>query len=818
MQYLRVFIFAVCSMLLLIQPAAYAGVLPEDGAYDNSLSGKVIDKSSHAPLPGATVYLPDLRVGAAADAQGNYVIKNLPKGKFVVEVHFVGYAAYTATVTINGAATQDFNLSETLIEKNEVVITGVNMATSAKTNPTPISVIRRDYLDDHISTNIIDAISKVPGVSQLSTGPAISKPFIRGLGYNRVVVVGDEVRQEGQQWGDEHGIEIDDYNVGRIEVLKGPASLIYGSDALAGVVNIVPPPPLPLGKIKGNVIANYMTNNGTMAYHADIAGNQNGFSWSAYITQKQAHDYKNKYDDYVFNSRYNNTNFGATIGINKQWGYSHLSFTSFNQHLGLVEGERDSLGHFIKHFNNNGTVDDAPTTSSDNKSYSMMVPKQQINHQKVVWDNNLYLNNGGRIGLTLGYQLNQRREYGDVLNPDKPGLYLHLQTFNYALKYFLPEMNGWQTTVGVNGMQQTNTNKGDEFLIPAYDLFDIGAFAVTRKTFNKLTLSGGARFDNRSINGKSLFLDANGKPATTGEAKFGAFNRNFNNVSASVGLAYEASDHVTLKLNAARGFRAPNIAELSANGVHEGTIKYEYGNIDLKPEVSTQVDAGVDFNTQHVSLSASLFYNHINNFIFSRKLFNAAGTDSIPSGDNPDGFAAFKYQQTNANLYGGELSLDIHPHPIDWLHFENTLSYVKATATNATDSTKYLPNIPAGRWLSELRGKFKKVGHSCLQNMYVGVQMDMNFAQKDVFTAYQTETPTDGYTLFNAGLGSDFVNKKNRTLFSLHFAVNNFTDVAYQNNLSRLKYAPVNPITGRTGVFNMGRNFSVKLVIPIDFN
>ncbi|SHK92191.1 iron complex outermembrane recepter protein [Chitinophaga jiangningensis] len=819
MQYLRVFMtrFSVITLTMLaLYSFAYAGN-PKDELTNNSLSGKITDKNNHTALPGATIYLPDLKVGASADANGNYRIKNLPKGKFLVELHYIGYAAYTEVINIEGATNHDFELSETLIEKNEVVVTGVNMATSAKSNPVPISIIRKDDLDQHISTNIIDAISKVPGVSQLSTGPAISKPFIRGLGYNRVVVVSDAVRQEGQQWGDEHGIEIDDYNVSRIEVLKGPASLMYGSDALAGVVNIITPAPLPVGRIKGNLEANYMSNNGTMAYHADIAGNQSGFSWSAYITQKQAHDYKNKYDDYVFNSRYNNTNYGASIGINKKWGYSHLTFTSFNQNLGLVEGERDSVGGFIKLINNGGVAEETSATDSDNKSYSMNVPKQKIAHQKIVWDNSLYLANGGRLALTLGYQLNQRKEYGDVLAPNDPELFLDLKTFNYGLRYFLPEMNGWQTTVGVNGMQQTNANKGEEYLIPAYDLFDIGGFAVTRKSFGKLTLTGGARFDNRSLNSKALFLDGDGKPAANGEERFTAFNKNFNNVSASVGISYAASDRVTLKANAARGFRAPNIAELSANGVHEGTIKYEYGNTDLKPEVSTQADIGVDFNTEHVSLTANIFYNHINNFIYSRKLFNQAGSDSIPVDNNEEGYAAFKYQQTTANLYGGELMLDIHPHPIDWLHFENTVSYVRGIAANGTDSTKYLPNIPAGRWLSELKGKFRKIGSGVLQNAYVGVQMDMNFAQHNIFSAYETETPTSAFTLLNAGFGSDFVNRKNRTLFSLHFAVNNITDVAYQSNLSRLKYADVNPLTGRAGVFNMGRNFSVKLAIPIDF-
>ncbi|MVT11880.1 TonB-dependent receptor [Chitinophaga tropicalis] len=805
MHYLRVIITGVLAVL---QSAAFAAVLPGDDA-GNSLSGTITDKSSNNPLPGATVYLPDLHVGASANAQGQYEIKNLPKGKYLVEVHFIGYAAHTEVVQINGATTASFALSETLIEKNEVVITGVNLATTLRKTPTPVSVIRRDYLDANISTNIIDAIAKLPGVSQLTTGPAISKPFIRGLGYNRVVVVGDGVRQEGQQWGDEHGIEIDDYNVGKVEVLKGPASLVYGSDALAGVVNIVPPGAVAAGHVKGNVAANYLTNNGQISYHADIAGTtQKGFTWSVFGTQKFAHDYKNKYDGYVYNSKFRNTNYGGSIGLNKQWGSSTLRFTSFNQELGLVEGDRNEQGQFIKPVNNNGVADEAVATDDDFKSYSIGLPKQKITHQKLVWDNNVYLSNGGRLALTLGYQWNRRKELGNVLDPNDPDLFLKLNTFNYSLRYYLPEMNGWQTTIGVNGMKQQNTIGGEEQLIPAYDLFDAGVFAVTSKTFDKLTLSGGLRFDSRNMKTKLL--------ETGGETKFGVVDRNFSNASGSVGVSYLASDRVTLKLNAARGFRAPNISELAANGVHEGTIKYEYGNQDLKPEVSTQGDVGVEFNSMHVSASASLFYNHISNFIYARKLVNAAGGDSIPATDNDEGYAAFKYQQSTANLYGGEFTLDIHPHPIDWLHFENTFSYVRGVISSATDSTKYLPNIPAARWISELKGRFKKVG-GVMQNAYAGVQMDLTFAQNDVFYAYQTETTTKGYTLLNAGIGTDFVNKKNKVLFSLHVAANNITDVAYQNHLSRLKYAPENEATGRVGVYNMGRNFSVKVAIPIDF-
>ncbi|WP_295120362.1 TonB-dependent receptor [uncultured Chitinophaga sp.] len=816
MNYTR--LLAMC-LLFILPFSLFANENPPSGQ-DNTLSGTVTDKSDQSPLPGATIYFPDLKIGAVADAQGKYSVKHLPQGRFLVEVRYIGHAAITNQLVIKGNTTMDFVLGVSVTEQNEVVVTGVNVATQLRQNPTPISIVRKDYLDRTVSSNLVDAISQLPGISQVSTGPAISKPVIRGLGYNRVVVVNDEVRQEGQQWGDEHGLEVDDYNVNKIEILKGPASLMYGSDALAGVVNIISDMPVPMGTIRGGIDANYQSNNGMFGYHANIAGNQNGFNWKLYGTQKLAHDYKNKYDDYVLNSKFRNTNYGAGIGLNKSWGYSRLSFSSYSLEPGLVEGERDENGKFIKPVNDNGSVEEVAADNGDFKSYHPLFPKQKIDHQKLIWDNNLYLSNGARLGVNLGYQVNKRREFEDVLAPDEVALYFKLKTFNYGLKYFFADMNGWQTTVGVNGMQQQNSNHGAEFLIPSYSLFDAGVFALTRKSFGKLTIAGGLRSDYRNIKSDALYLDEDEKPVsnpvTNGVTRFESFERDFSNVSGSVGLSYAPIDQLTLKLNVARGFRSPNIAELSANGVHEGTIRYEYGNTGLDAEVSTQVDAGLEVNTEHVSFGVNAFYNNISNYIYSRKLLGADGTDSIPATENEDGYAAFKYQQGRAYLYGGELTIDIHPHPIHWLHFENSISWVEARLANGNDSTKYLPAIPPLRWLSELRGDFRKNGKG-IRNVYAKVQLDKLFDQKNVYSAYNTETVTGGYALLNAGVGAEFVNKSNKTLFALHVAANNITDEAYQNHLNRLKYAGENVITGRTGVFGMGRNFSVKVSVPLEF-
>src|SRR6266487_2810110 len=226
------------------------------------LTGKITDTKTGAALPGATIYFPDLKTGAISDNNGMYTTPFLNAGRYLVQITYQGYSTVIETININGNTQKDFALNEAIMENEEVTVTGVTSATRTKQAPQPINIVRRTDFLKTISTNAIDALTKtVPGVSGLTTGPAISKPFIRGLGYTRVVTVNDGIRQEGQQWGDEHGIEIDDYSIQRVEVLKGPASLMYGSDAMAGVINIISQRPVADGHINANVLGEYQTNN-----------------------------------------------------------------------------------------------------------------------------------------------------------------------------------------------------------------------------------------------------------------------------------------------------------------------------------------------------------------------------------------------------------------------------------------------------------------------------------------------------------------------------------------------------------------------------
>jgi iron complex outermembrane receptor protein len=295
------------------------------------------------------------------------------------------------------------------------------------------------------------------------------------------------------------------------------------------------------------------------------------------------------------------------------------------------------------------------------------------------------------------------------------------------------------------------------------------------------------------------------------DTKFIAFKKQFSNLSASAGLSYQPSSIVVLKLNLARGFRAPGIPELSSNGAHEGSNRYEYGQLGLRSEKTFQVDAGIDINVEHISFSASIFYNSIQDFIYYSKLSAVGGGDSIVV-DGSDQFVAFQFKQGSARLYGVEFNMDIHPHPLDWLHIENTFSWVRGKLKEMQDGSDNLPAIPAARLINELRADFFRKGKT-IKNLYAKLELDNNFAQNNPFTGFNTETATKGYSLLHLGMGGDFTHK-GKTLFSLYLAVNNLTDVVYQNHLSRLKYAADNLVTGRAGIYNMGRNMSVKLNVP----
>ncbi len=801
---MRIYILAAFSLLASI---AFA---------QNNLSGTILDQTSGEQLVGVSIVMTDLKRSVSTDQSGQFQIKNLPSGIFLVEVRYIGYQTQTLRVTIKGDTKLNLRLRDAVTEITEVVVTGTTHATELRKHPIAVTTIDNLSLTKVTSTNLIDALAKKPGLSQITTGAGISKPVIRGLGYNRIITLYNGLRQEGQQWGDEHGIEIDEFSVDRVEVLKGPGSLIYGSDALAGVINFLTPTPLPDGEVRGSATLNYQSNNGMLGASLANSGNIGGFNWLLRGSVKEAGNYQNRYDGRIWNSGFQERDLNGYFGWNKQWGFSHFNFSTFNQKIGLVEGERDSLGQFIKLVVlNDSTIAEQPAMEVDLKGYGANIPRQAIGHTRISNTTNLFF---GRynVEFSFGFQQNSRKEFGNPLQKQAPGLEFLLNTWNYDTKIVLPENTGWRTTIGLNGMAQTNRNKGSEALVPAYNLFDIGSYALAERNFGKLNLSGGLRYDHRTVQAQALYVDTLGvlTETLTNELKFTGFNTNYAGATGSIGGAYNFDQRFTAKLNIARGFRAPNIAESGSNGRHEGTIRYEIGDPALKPEFSFQTDLGLFFNSHHFNTELSLFYNKIDNYIFAQKLLSSSGGDSIVDLNDPA--PAFRFVQGNAYLIGGEITFDLHPHPLDWLHIENAVSWVKGIQQNQPDSTRFLPFIPATRLRSELRADFNKIGQN-IRNGFVFVEGSFTFDQNNYYAAFGSETATPGYFLLNSGFGGSITNKKGTEVCKVIVIADNLLDVGYQSHLSRLKYAPENLATGRQGVFNMGRNISLKLLVPLTF-
>lgn len=656
---------------------------------------------------------------------------------------------------------------------SEVTVQGIVGVQRLKDAASPFMVVSPKLLHNAVGVNMVDVVSRLPGLAQISTGTGISKPVIRGLGYNRVVVVDQGIRQEGQQWGDEHGLEVDEEGIHSVEVLKGPASLMYGSDAIAGVMILHPERPLEKGTMQVKVGGQYQSNNGLYDYHAGFAGNVDGYVWNWHFLDKAAHAYKNKVDGYVPGTWFRERDVQGMMGINRDWGHSWLRFSRVNFTPGITEGELVG-GDF------------------DGHSYGIESPYQKVIHTKAVSDNSWYFGDG-TLTAVIGYQQNHRREFEEEVEPE---LAMRLHTANYDIKYVHSLPYDWKLATGIGGMYQKNVNQGEEYLIPDHHLFDIGFFATAEWQWRKWHFSGGARFDNRHLKTTALTEDD--------ELRFEALNKNFTGVTGSLGAVWNVTDQLNLRLNAARGFRAPTVSELSSNGVHEGSIQYELGNAGLKAEKSMQLDLGLDYTSHYVSLQASLFTNWIDDYVFLARLPYET-----------QGYRTYQYRQGDARLMGGEISVDVHP--FNPLHFENAFSYVRGIQLHQPEESKDLPMMPAPKWTSDIRYDFRDFAKGHCRRTYLAFGMEYNLRQDKFYALDNTETATPAYAIFNLSAGMD-LHVFGHNCIELTFSCQNLFDKAYQPHLSRLKYVDTVNASGKQGISAMGRNFCLKVNIPIDIH
>ena len=715
----------------------------------NKIIGTVSDKENK-PLTNVIVSIPEIHKETISDAEGKYTLSNLPNGTFKIVFSSVGYATQTLSIAISEKEIiQNIVLEDNMIHMDEVIVsTAFNKLQSQ--NVMKVEHESLKSLQQKGAATLVEGLATIPGVAQVSTGTSIGKPVIRGLSGNRVLVYSQGVRLENQQFGEEHGLGLNDSGVESVEVIKGPASLLYGSDALGGVLYFNPEKFANPKEFKADFSQRVFSNTLGSSTSLGLKTSTENWKFLARGSFNTHADYQIPDGDRVTNTRYNESDFKTGIGYSSSKFSSVLRYNFNKLDLGIPE---DGLGE-------------------QSTSHSTLYPKQAVDNHILSLHNNFYFKNS-KLDADLGYIFNDRSEFTDS---NVASLHMKLKTFNYDLKYYLPKLRKVETIVGLQGMHQSNKNSGEELLIPDATTNDFGVFGTANYEFGKNVLQAGLRFDNRKISSETHGIVGE-------EGYFEAIDKSFDSFNASLGYKTNLAEDFTLRLNVASGFRAPNLAELTSNGVHEGSNRYEIGNANLKNEQNLQTDLNLEYKSSHFEIFANGFYNHINNYIFIS-----------PNGNVIAGNNVYDYVQANAKLYGGEAGIHFHPHPLDWLHFTSSFE----TVIGKKDDGSNLPLIPANKWNNTFKGEFEL--KNWWKEGFATLNIESTFAQNN---NGEFETRTNDYTLVNLGLGGKII--INKASFNFNLNANNLFDKTYVSHLSRLK---------ADGIPNIGRN----VILGVNFN
>lgn len=711
----------------------------------NKLSGTVTNTQNEL-LFGVSVYIEELQKGTSTNEKGYYELTNLPSKNIKITIAFIGYKTETKVISLlKKEATIDFTLEEAVFKMDEIIVsTPFNKLQSQ--NVMKVEHESVHTLQQKGTSTLIEGLATIPGVSQISTGTSIGKPMIRGLSGNRVLVYSQGVRIENQQFGDEHGLGLNDSGIESVEVIKGPASLIYGSDALGGVLYFNPEKFADANTFTTDFSQKLFSNTLGSSSSLGLKTSSENWKFLARGSFDTHSDYKIPDESRITNTRYNEKDLKVGVGYNNAKISSVLRYNFNKIDLGIPE--------------------DITEQSTSKKT---MYPKQGVSNN--LWSlKNIFFFENSKLDVDFGYIFNDRSEFEDS---DIPVLQMKLNTFNYDAKYHLPKFGKFETILGLQGMHQTNKNFGEEYLIPNAITNDFGFFGTTNYEWKSNVIQAGMRFDNRTIS-----TTAHG--ITGEEGSFKAIDKSYNSFNASLGYKTNLSDNLIARLNLASGFRAPNLAELTSNGIHEGTNRYEIGNSKLKTEQNVQTDLNIEYNTNHFEFFVNGFYNHVNNYIYTS-----------PTGETLESNDVYTYIQNNAKLYGGEIGVHFHPHPLDWLHLESSFE----TVTGEKQNGDYLPLIPANNWNNTFRTEFDI--KNWLSHGFASLNVSSTFNQNNVSGF---ETASNGYSLVNIGFGGTV--KFGKMTFDITLNGNNLFNESYISHLSRLK---------TDGIQNIGRNFIATL-------
>jgi iron complex outermembrane receptor protein len=616
-----------------------------------------------------------------------------------------------------------------------------------------VDKINLNDINPIIKQYISKSISRLPGVSIITTGPGIAKPSIRGLSFNRVLVYSQGVRLENQQWGEEHGIGISSSGSESVEVVKGPLYVLYGSDAMGGVIYVEPEKYKLSDGQDIDFTSIYNSNYNGFTNNLGINGKSGNFSYllRADIIENGEFSSPNKE---IENSWFSQNDFKSGLSYNSEKLSSDLRYSLTNSSIGIPmihdesEEEHDEGEHEEGEF-------------------------QELNHSILTWNNTFDMGNNHILNFTLGHQVNQRKEFGaheededhadedhdedhyEHMDEEEAELDMKLITTTLNAKLTMPQSEDFNLVMGINLLDQENTNFGHEELIPDSQMNDFGLFALGQLNIssNNQALIG-VRYDSRSISSNNISND------------YSRFN-------GSIGIKSNFSNSI-LRVNLSSGFRAPSLIELFADGVHHGSFQYKKGNTNLNAETSLQADLSLQINNENSLISFDLFYNNINDYIYLN-----------PSLIFADGYRVYDYLQQDAVLYGGEFHLNKKTN-LNWLKYYSSIEYI----FGETSDKEALP------FISPLT--FNQVFNIDFSNDY---SLEIDFiAKAKQGRVSNYEEKTSGYSLLN--LSGNWKTTFLENDLNIFWTVNNVFDKEYYDHLSRLKNA---------GIYEMGRNLSIGL-------
>lgn len=784
--------------------------LPGQTHFD--FSGRVTDENNQT-LAGATIYIPAISYGTTTDPTGRFSFAGLQAGEYQFEVSFLGYARYSDTLVVSGNTYKEIRLNPECLTLDEVVIEESHAHARNRASSQPVEVVSSQYLRQNLGGSLIQSLERLPGVTSLDIGSGQSKPVIRGLGFNRVVVAENGIKHEGQQWGTDHGLEIDQFAAEHIEIVLGPASLQYGSDAIGGVVDIKNSPVPAANSISGSLDLTARSNNAMLGGSAGITSRRDKLALGIRGSYQSYADYRVPTDTVDI--------YGAKIGLNNQrlrnTAGNEQAFQVWAGYIGTHLKSRISLSQYkavTGFFANAHGIEPLKVDNKlhDGSSRDIQLPNHTVVHTKLQLTNN-WQKGRSTIRADLGWQNNLRQElstyyphgYKPAVYPDSlpwPSdleLELDKHTLSGKLVYTIDALNNTIVDLGTSVEYQHNQIGGHSFIIPAFRQRTAGVYLIGRHTFaNASILRGGLRYDRGTVETK-MYTDWYPSKVSTGSdtarqylQRAVSLKPTFANISGGIGYVWSPG-HFNLKANLGKSFRIPDAKELAANGVNYHHFSYEKGNANLKPESAWQLDLGVEYHRPKFVVGITPYGGYFSNYIFLN-----------PTPDRDYDYGAgqqvFEYTQCEVIRAGGELHAHIK------LFEPVTLGiigeYVYARLLNGAKAGFPLPFSPPASGLLNLKYKTNKVKWA--KDLWVSVDYRLSADQNQLIPP---EVYTPGYRVVNLSLGG-VIGTGLRT-FIVAMQANNLFDTRYFNHSSY--YRLIN-------VPEAGRNFTITFSLPIAYN